>query len=515
MVASVNKSTNSSDVPKLEDRDKFIIFERTIKAHFIRQNLSGIVDGTEEEPDMPDRTDYERLSSYERDRDRYRDQLLDYQNRTRKAFADLLDCLQKTEVYGPFFAKYHPTLDDGTTVTNIDPAALWTDIKAFFKSTDDSVQRSLMNRLDQMQIRDEQIQEFVTSMNDVICLINPPMSDMQKLRQLKRAIQHKDRFKMVVQASIMSPEISYAEFCQRIIQLETSRLCDEAIHSRVKESHAQSVHADNEVSEITAAYSEAHSAQKTTVNKKPGNKQQKSFKSNGNKRGKPKSAYCNGKKLIVCYNCGIPGHKSPECRKPKNPNFHANVAIVSSAVDKSFVMFESSSRFIYDSGASVHMSGERGLFTTFKYLDAAIPVQTAGDLVLYAIAKGSIASLVDVYYVPKLTKNLISIRALTSTGRDIIFRGDQVLILNMNTKDESVIGVSDGKLFHTTPDFQNVLEAAANLAVIDPINNKTELWHQRLGHVNYRMVKKFANHNNVKGMSITDGSDKVDHVCDV
>jgi hypothetical protein len=161
------------------------------------------------------------------------------------------------------------------------------------------------------------------------------------------------------------------------------------------------------------------------------------------------------------------------------------------------------------------MSGERGLFTTFKYLDAAIPVQTAGDLVLYAIAKGSIASLVDVYYVPKLTKNLISIRALTSTGRDIIFRGDQVLILNMNTKDESVIGVSDAKLFHTTPDFQNVLEAAANLAVIDPINNKTELWHQRLGHVNYRMVKKFANHNNVKGMSITDGSDKVDHVCDV
>lgn len=518
MAAVMSRSTSSSSdsVPKLENRDQFVIFERILHGHFLRHNLDGIVDGVEEEPDHPIREDYDRVSSYDRDCERYITDMRDYQLRKRKAFADLLDCIQKTEVYGPLYAKYHPVREDGRQETNVDPAALWTDIKAYFKSTDDSVQRSLMNRLDQMQIRDESIQQFITSMNDVICLIDPPLSEVQKLRQLKRAIQHKDRFRMVVQASIMSGvELTYAEFCERIIQLETSRLCDEAIHSRIRESHVEAAHLDNEVSDITAAYSEAFPGKKRTVFKgTSAKKHQKSYKSNGNKGGKPKGADSTVKKPVVCYNCGMPGHKRPECRKPKNPNWHhANVA-VTSAVDKPFVMFESSSRFIYDSGASVHMSGDRGLFTTFKYLDGVIPVQTAGGVTIYAIAKGSIGSLLDVYFVPKLTQNLISIRALTSAGRDIVFRGDQVLMVNMESKEESVIGVSDGQLFHTTPDFQEVLEAAANLAVIDPINNQTELWHQRLGHVNYRMVKKFANHNNVKGLSITDGSDKVDHVCD-
>jgi hypothetical protein len=37
-------------------------------------------------------------------------------------------------------------------------------LKKYFKSTDDSVQRSLMNRLDQIQIGDEEIQAFISKM---------------------------------------------------------------------------------------------------------------------------------------------------------------------------------------------------------------------------------------------------------------------------------------------------------------------------------------------------------------
>ncbi len=39
----------------------------------------------------------------------------------------------------------------------VDQAALWLNIKKYFKSIDDSVQRSLMNCLDQIQIGEEKI----------------------------------------------------------------------------------------------------------------------------------------------------------------------------------------------------------------------------------------------------------------------------------------------------------------------------------------------------------------------
>jgi hypothetical protein len=140
-----------------------------------------------------------------RERDRYFDRLHDNSNQKRRAFADLLDGLQKTEVYGSLYEKYN----EGRVVTELDPAALWSNIRKYFKSTDDSVQRSLMNRLDQIQIGDEEIQKFITKIDDIICLINPPMSDSQKLRQLKRDVQHQERFKMAVQASNMFPETNF------------------------------------------------------------------------------------------------------------------------------------------------------------------------------------------------------------------------------------------------------------------------------------------------------------------
>jgi hypothetical protein len=87
-----------------------------------------------------------------------------------------LDCLQKTEVYGPFYEKYRPLNDEGRVVNEVDPPALWSAIKNYFKSTDDSVQRSSMNRSDQLQIGDEEIHVFINEMDDIICLINPPMT---------------------------------------------------------------------------------------------------------------------------------------------------------------------------------------------------------------------------------------------------------------------------------------------------------------------------------------------------
>lgn len=90
----------------------------------------------------------------------------------------------------------------------------------------------------------------------------------------------------------------------------------------------------------------------------------------------------------------------------------------------------------------------------------------------------------DVLYVPKIEKNLISIRQSTEKGIRVIFeeggtrvvflRGDYVILDGMKNNNLCRLNVST-----ITTDKAMVVTTAS-----------LKLWHERMGHVNYQMLRK-------------------------
>ena len=82
-------------------------------------------------------------------------------------------------------------------------------------------------------------------------------------------------------------------------------------------------------------------------------------------------------------------------------------------------MFKISARFVLDSGCSSHMCTSKLTFNDLYPLSTPITIELADGNTIEAKEKGSIGILRDVYYVPDLKQNLISISAFDKQGYGI------------------------------------------------------------------------------------------------
>lgn len=115
------------------------------------------------------------------------------------------------------------------------------------------------------------------------------------------------------------------------------------------------------------------------------------------------------------------------------------------------------SEWVIDSGASAHMCCQRAWFTSFQKLIPTQPVIIGDGRSILATGKGRIEMdmkldngrssptlLRDVYYVPDLDTNLMSVPALASKGLQVIFgehgckilAGDKVAALASKQKSQ-------------------------------------------------------------------------------
>ena len=118
-----------------------------------------------------------------------------------------------------------------------------------------------------------------------------------------------------------------------------------------------------------------------------------------------------------------------------------------------------SNNWIIDSGASRHMTFESSVLHNYKDFEAPEPVGLGDGRTVSAIGVGKVKVITqlhngkrvvcwmtNVLYVPKLTNNLFSVNAATSTGNTVSFRHKDCCIQNKNKK---VIGTGSslGKLY--------------------------------------------------------------------
>ena len=196
-----------------------------------------------------------------------------------------------------------------------------------------------------------------------------------------------------------------------------------------------------------------------------------------------------GRKDFNCYNCGKKGHFKKDCRAPKkDTGAQESVHVTEEAGDAMILSVNSPiESWILDSGASFHATPCQEIMENYVSGDFG-KVHLADDETLKIVRKGDIIlklpnqttwKLQGVRHVPGLRRNLISVGQLDGEGYCTTFSGHEWKI----TKGALVIarGKKTGTLY-VTSNLENIV------AVADA-DGKSNLWHQRLGHMSEKGMK--------------------------
>ena len=161
-----------------------------------------------------------------------------------------------------------------------------------------------------------------------------------------------------------------------------------------------------------------------------------------------------------------------------------------------------------DSAASKHMTYEKSIIHDFTEFHEPMEIHLGDNTIIFAYGEGkvkikcidgsdtTILVLHKILYVPKLTKNLISVPAMTQMGAEVTFDKDKCVVLKDDKK--LILGnLVDKKLYRvSTPEFVNVTV----------ISNKATMqtWHCRYGHLNYGYMNQLIDKQMVEGLESSD-----------
>jgi hypothetical protein len=144
-----------------------------------------------------------------------------------------------------------------------------------------------------------------------------------------------------------------------------------------------------------------------------------------------------------------------------------------------------------DSGASKHMTGFKQNLTNYRDKKFNVKVELEDDgtydiksfgSASFQLQSSNIFHIDEILYVPGLKKNLISVAVLESKGYSIAFTKGKALMWSSdeNMSTTMTIGTRESGLYKISG---QVVQALAHEMV-----NPCELWHRRLGHLNYNAL---------------------------
>lgn len=185
--------------------------------------------------------------------------------------------------------------------------------------------------------------------------------------------------------------------------------------------------------------------------------------SRGRGRGRGRQPF--DKALVECFQCHKLGHFQYECPGVEKQVHYAKFEDATEAENETLLvayeeMTQSVQRedWFLDSGCSHHMTGNKQWFTEIHEEGLNKNVKLGNDTTLNVVARGSIQVQIndvthvisDVYYVPELKTNLLSLGQLQEKGLAIliqndtckIFHPDRGLIIHTNMRGNLMFYVS-------------------------------------------------------------------------
>ncbi|KAG7561531.1 Zinc finger CCHC-type superfamily [Arabidopsis thaliana x Arabidopsis arenosa] len=234
-----------------------------------------------------------------------------------------------------------------------------------------------------------------------------------------------------------------------------------------------------------------------------------SFRGRGRGRGSNRAT-------IECFRCHKLGHYQSECPTWDNTAHYAELNEKEELLLMAFVEENKSQRdrvWFLDSGCSNHMTGDRSWFTNLdeKLMhtvrlgnDSRLRVQGHGSVKV--ILKGRSHIIPDVYYVPELTTNLLSLGQLQERKLAILIKDGSCKVFHNDW----------GLIIHTDMTANRmfvVLAETPEMSCLQTSNEEPNLWHKRFGHLNQQSLENLSKKEMVIGLPQIEKDDSVCEVC--
>lgn len=155
-----------------------------------------------------------------------------------------------------------------------------------------------------------------------------------------------------------------------------------------------------------------------------------------------------------------------------------------------------------DNGASNHMTGDKRYFASLDSTvtgkvrsgdDSRIDIRGKGTIVFIDL-NGKIRKMTDVYFIPGLRSNIISLGQATEAGCDIRLKEDHLTMVDREGKLLVKTERGPNRLYKVRMGLKN--ETFCNLTD----TSESSKWHARMGHVN------FATLNSMISKMLIDGA---------
>lgn len=186
-------------------------------------------------------------------------------------------------------------------------------------------------------------------------------------------------------------------------------------------------------------------------------------------------------------------------------------------------MAETNSEDIWflDSGCSNHMTGNKALFSALDKnmksevtlgTDSKVSIMGKGEVKIYT-KQGERKTIADVYYVPGMRCNLLSIGQLVQKGYNVYFVNDVCTIMDIPPSKRCIaeVKMTRNRMFplRIRADLKNKIEIAAvtQEAFQSVPKDENWLWHLRFGHLNFGGLNLLSRKGMVKGLPLIEKPD--------
>nr|GEW25905.1 putative polyprotein [Tanacetum cinerariifolium] len=163
---------------------------------------------------------------------------------------------------------------------------------------------------------------------------------------------------------------------------------------------------------------------------------------------------------------------------------------------------------IFDSGCSRHMTGNKSYLIDYQEIDGGF-VSFRGNAKGGKITrKGKIRTgkldFEDVYFVKELKFNLFSVSQMCDKKNSVLFTDTEYVVLSPDFKllDESQVLLKLPRNHNIYSfDFKNVVHVGGLTCLFSKATkDEYNLWHRRIGHINFKTMNKLVRGNLVRGL---------------